>query len=541
MVAATETFIRETAGKPAATAARQPLVYRFSPLSIGLFVAGTLALCVPFTKALDWLWVVWTQMPEYSHGPMMPLIAAFLAWQQKDRLERLPFDGSWWGPVLLLVSGVVLIVGKLGSVITLQQYALITGFAGLLLAATGGKAFRALLAPVFVLYLMVPQAPFVLSALSGHLQLLSSQLGVAFIRAFGITVFAEGNVIDLGVYKLQVVEACDGLRYLFPLMAIGLLIAYFYKGAMWKRVLVFLASIPITLLMNSLRVGTIGVLVEHWGVGMAEGFLHEFQGWMVFMLSAAMLIGLTALLNRVGTETGTWRQLFGLEFPAPTPEGAVFSTRPIPASFLAALLVVLGISGAALAIHERGDILPERESFQAFPSQVGEWRGRRNAIEPQILDQLQLDDYVQMDFIRPSGELVNFYVAYYASQRDRRSAHSPRACLPGGGWQIADISTVTIPGTQQRANRMLITNGEMRQLVYYWFPQRGRTLTNELLVKWYLFWDAVTQRRTDGALVRLMTPVSATEPIEQAEERLAGFAAGVLPTLPDHVPTAATR
>jgi exosortase D (VPLPA-CTERM-specific) len=523
-------------GVAQASSRAAPLVYRSTPIAIALFVVGVLALCAPFTKALERLWTVWTELPEYSHGPMMPLIAAFLAWQQKDRLERMRFDGSWWGAALVLAAGLLLILGKLGSVVTVQQYALVLAFSGLTLAATGLAGFRLLLVPMLVLLLMIPQAPFVLNNLSANLQLLSSQIGVAFIRAMGITVFAEGNVIDLGVYKLQVVEACDGLRYLFPLMAIGLLIAYFYKGAMWKRVLVFLASIPITILMNSLRVGTIGVMVEHWGVGMAEGFLHEFQGWMVFMLSASLLIGLTAVLNRVGREQGTWRQLFGLEFPAPTPKDAVVQRRELPMPLLGALVAVLLVSGTALALHERTEILPERQSFQAFPTQVGEWRGRRQAIEPQILDQLQLDDYVLMDLVRPGGDSLNFYVAYYASQRDRRSAHSPRSCLPGGGWQIADLRQTDIPGTSQRANRMLITNGESRQLVYYWFPQRGRTVTNELMVKWLLFWDALTLRRTDGALVRLMTPVAATETIDDAERRIVAFAGQALPLLPPYLP-----
>ena len=110
------------------------------------------------------------------------------------------------------------------------------------------------------------------------------------MRLFGVSVYLEGNVIDLGVYKLQVAEACDGLRYLFPLMTIGFLIAYFFKATFWKRALLFLSSIPITILMNSFRVGTIGVMVEHWGVRMAEGFLHEFQGWMVFMASGALMM-----------------------------------------------------------------------------------------------------------------------------------------------------------------------------------------------------------------------------------------------------------
>src|ERR1039457_5061617 len=137
---------------------------------------------------------------------------------------------------------------------------------------------------------MVPLPEFLYQNVSAELQLLSSEIGVWFIRLFGISVYLEGNVIDLGAYRLQVAEACSGLRYLFPLMIIGFLVAYFFKTAFWKRALLFLSSIPITILMNSLRIGAIWLMVEHWGESMEEVSVHEFQGWVVFMASGALLV-----------------------------------------------------------------------------------------------------------------------------------------------------------------------------------------------------------------------------------------------------------
>ena len=110
------------------------------------------------------------------------------------------------------------------------------------------------------------------------------------IRAAGISVYLEGNVIDLGSYQLEVAEACSGLRYLFPLMTLSFIIAYTFGGAMWKRVIVFLSSIPLTVLMNSIRIGVIGITVDRWGTRMAEGVLHEFEGWVGFMISALLVV-----------------------------------------------------------------------------------------------------------------------------------------------------------------------------------------------------------------------------------------------------------
>ena len=136
---------------------------------------------------------------------------------------------------------------------------------------------------------------------------------------------------------------------------------------------------------------------------------------------------------------------------------------------------------------------------------------------------------------------VNFYVAWYDSQQAGRSAHSPRSCLPGGGWQIKSlqqvpVADVAIGGQPLRVNRALIQYGPQRQLVYYWFQQRGRVITNEYLVKWYLFWDSLTRNRSDGALVRLTVPLPEGAVEAQADRQLAQFARDLAPMLEDYVP-----
>jgi exosortase D (VPLPA-CTERM-specific) len=494
-----------------------------------------------FWDGLYRMWGWWIDSPEYSHGLLIPPVAAFLIWQQKDRLERTTFTGSWWGVCLVLLGGALLVVGQLGTIYTLIQYAYLVTLFGLVLAFTGATAFRFLLMPLFILLFMIPLPQFVLANLSTKLQLLSSQLGVWFMRLLDISVYVEGNVIDLGGYKLQVAEACNGLRYLFPLMTLGFLMAYFYKGALWKRVALFLSSIPITLFMNSLRVGTIGIMVEHWGIGMAEGFLHEFQGWVVFMLSAGLMLAEIALLNRIGHESGTWRQLFGIELPADSPGGAPIARRTLSAPFLAACGLLLAFAVITQTIPRPAEIYPKRESFAGYPMQLGTWRGKSEAMEGVYLDALKLDDYLMADYVSPAGRSVNLYIAYYDSQRKGEAVHSPRSCLPGGGWQLKQFDQRTLTGIQiagqpLRVNRTLIELGDQRELVYYWFQQRGRVITNEFAVKWYLFWDALTRHRTDGALVRLIAAVPPASDQAAADRELTDMATRIAPTLTRYVP-----
>jgi exosortase D (VPLPA-CTERM-specific) len=516
-------------------------VWRFSFGIAALAVAVAVLSLLPFWDGLVDMWNIWLTYPEYSHSLLIPPIAAFLIWQQRDRLELVTFEGSWWGGALVACGGALLMLGQLGTIYVIVEYAYLITLFGLVLAFTGFKAFRLIAFPLFILIFMIPLPSFVFSNLSSKLQLLSSLLGVGFIRLFGISVFVEGNVIDLGGYKLQVAEACDGLRYLFPLLTLGFLMAYFYKGALWKRVILFLSSIPITVVMNSFRIGTIGVMVEHWGIGMAEGFLHEFQGWMVFMASAALMLAEIALLNRIGRETGTWRELFGVEFPSSTPNGAVRRQRGIPHSFVVACALLGGFAAISGLSPRPAEVFPPRTSFMDFPMELGPWAGRRESMEGVYIDALKLDDYLLADYADGSGNTVNLYMAYYNSQRKGEAVHSPRACLPGGGWQLSGFDQRTLADVRVgprplRVNRTVIALGNERQLVYYWFEQRGRVITNEFAVKWYLFWDALTRHRTDGALIRLIAPLPPGSSEAKADRRLVDVAGRIAPVLTRFIP-----
>jgi exosortase D (VPLPA-CTERM-specific) len=524
---------------PCLTADRR--VFRLTPLAWILLAASLAAavLAVSSGIALMFRWLL--LRPEYSHGIVIPFVAAFLVWQRRDQMEQMPFTGSWSGLLLALFGAALGAIGKMSALFTVEHYSVLITLYGLVLALTGWRVFRLLWVPLLILALMVPLPEFLYQNFSAQLQLLSSQIGVWFMRLFGVSVYLEGNVIDLGAYKLQVAEACDGLRYLFPLMTIGFLIAYFFKAAFWKRALLFLSGIPITILMNSFRVATIGVMVEHWGVRMAEGFLHEFQGWVVFMASGALMVLEMMLLARIGAGRRPWRELFGLEFPAPTPKDRPAVARPVPASLYASAALLILTAVGSLSLPERAESVPQRTSFAEYPNTVGTWTGRREALETIYLDQLMLDDYYLADFTRDTEPAINYYIAWYDSQRAGRSAHSPRSCLPGGGWQIKSLTQRTLPGVRSgrealRVNRALIQLGRQQQLVYYWFQQRGRVITNEYMAKWYLFWDALTRNRSDGALVRLVIALPPGGAVAAADRQLAEFAAAVTPTLPRYIP-----
>jgi EpsI family protein len=221
--------------------------------------------------------------------------------------------------------------------------------------------------------------------------------------------------------------------------------------------------------------------------------------------------------------------------------GAAIRSRKVPASFIGAGALLVGFIVTTVALPRAAEVYPERTAFLEFPMQLGEWHGRRESMEAVFSDTLQLDDYLLADYADDSGRNVNLYVSYYNSQRKGEAVHSPRSCLPGGGWQVRefgqrDISNVSIDGQPLRVNRSLVELGDQRELVYYWFQQRGRVITNEFAVKWYLFWDAMTEHRTDGAMIRLITPVPSSSSESDADRRLTEFASRIAPDITRYVP-----
>jgi exosortase D (VPLPA-CTERM-specific) len=328
---------------------------------------------------------------------------------------------------------------------------------------------------------------------------------------------------------------------MFPLMTMAFIVAYFFQAPFWKRAALFFSSVPIAVLMNSLRIGVIGITVEYWGPKMAEGVLHDFEGWVVFMLSTGVLILVAIALTRIGRSKQSWRDALTIDLGPSLSGSASELPRALSPAFYGATALAAAAAVLSFTMPERTEPVMPRSAFADFPSHIGDWRGRQEVMESVYLDKLHLDDYVMANYSRDAVNPVNLYVAYYASQRKGQSTHSPRSCIPGGGWIIRSFEQRALPvqnaaGTPLSVNRVVVEYGLQRQIVYYWFQQRGRFLTNEYQVKWYIFWDALTRNRTDGALVRLAMPTRPGVSEAQVDRELTQFAAQATPLLTKFIP-----
>ncbi len=503
-----------------------------------VFIFVLLVLGALYSKSIvDLIWQ-WDNREEYSHGFLIPLVAIYFVAQRKTQLQQQDFRPSWLGFACVLIAAILYIVGAASVLYVLMQYSLVLAIIGLAWSVMGNAAIKIIILPLLMLFFAIPLPEYLDVLLSSKLQLISSSLGVSLIQWCKIPVYQDGNLIDLGVYKLQVIEACSGLRYLFPLLSIGFICVYMFKAALWQRILVFLSCIPITILMNSFRIGMIGILVNGWGIAMAEGFLHDFEGWIVYMTCLALLILEMMLFNAFTLPRKPFAEVFSALGDEPV-SPALQPAKPIHNSitttpFLYAVALLLGLALFSFMQRQTAEVIPQRQTFRDFPLQVGDWHGNRAILPADQLKILKLTDYLMNDYRDQNQNLVNFYVAYYESQKRRAAPHSPRVCIPGGGWEITDMARIEVEGFP--VNRLLIKKGLQKQLVYYWYQQRGKIVANEFEMKWHLFKDALFLNRTDGALVRLTTPIMGDEAEFVAEQRLQDFFKAVQPVLDNYIP-----
>jgi exosortase D (VPLPA-CTERM-specific) len=489
-----------------------------------------------FSGALFELVKRWTAQEEYSHGFLIPLVTLWLLWARRDALFASIGRPARTGPVLMLLAMAMHIAGELSAMYILSQLAFIVALLGVMLAVGGFSLLRTTFFPIIFLAFAIPLPYFIDANLSLQLQLISSQLGVFFIRLFQIPVYLDGNIIDLGTYKLQVVDACSGLRYLFPLLSLSFLAAYQFHAPIWQRAVVLFSSIPITIAMNGLRIGLVGVTVDRWGPQMAEGVLHFFEGWVIFVTCALLLTTEIYVFARISGR-GFFEAFYiptVLVRPALDTHLGSIGRTPV----LTCLLLVCATGLIGSLISNRSEVIPERNRFVTFPVILGEWQGHASLLDPEVEHALALEDYILSDYRKADGEAVNLYVAYYASQRTGESPHSPLVCIPGDGWLITRFErTKDGPGSGQPFNRAIIERNGTKQIVYYWYDERGRRIASEYWSKWYLLSDAITKNRSDGALVRLITTVLPGELERDADKRLLLFMQGLLPSLTGYLPS----
>lgn len=506
---------------------------------------------------LDW----WTD-ENYSHGLLVPFVIGFIVWMEFDELRKAAGEPRFRvGAAIVLFALLMLLGGTLGAELFAQRVSLVVILVGVVVYFFGARILQLLVVPFVLLLLSIPIPQIIFNKIAFPLQIYASQMAIWGIRLFEVPTIRKGNVIEIlpsgatQVIALEVVEACSGIRSLMTLMTLGLILAYFTREKrhdagsgwfvclksfdFWRAVLLMISAVPIAVLTNAARVTATGVLTYHYGKKATEGFWHDLSGWLVYIVALILLIGINFVLKKI--------QLGGAraqrETPVKSDESAVFKTHhasPITHHTVLFLTVALLLGGVLINwFQQRGEVSVARKPLAELPVKLGDWRQRGSEIRfsEQTESVLGTSDYTMREYALPNGRTANLYVGYYASQRTGATYHSPQNCLPGSGWVMKEpeIIEITTPsGKTFTANRYRLENGVYNEIMIYWYQGRGRAEASEYLDKINTVWDSVLRRRSDGAMIRIMTPAGGSE--EQASKAAVNLSAQIADEISTFVP-----
>lgn len=287
------------------------IVRKIGPFA--LVAAGLLAVYWQvFVRLVD----AWINDGNYSHGFLILPIAGYFAWERRSRLAALVDKPAYIAGAVVFAAGIaVLMAGLLGSELFLSRISLIVTIAGILLFLSGWSALRVLAFPLAFLILMIPLPAIIFNQIAFPLQLLASRVGEFAISSANIPVLREGNVLVLANTSLEVAEACSGIRSLVSLITLGLVYGYFTDKRFWVRAVIVCSTVPVAIVANGVRVAGTGIAAHWLGAAAAEGFLHEFSGWAVFVIAFALILAIRSLVVRVASRVDRG-------FSRPTPVSA---------------------------------------------------------------------------------------------------------------------------------------------------------------------------------------------------------------------------
>jgi len=245
----------------------------------------------------------WVSDKNFQHGGIVPIFAAFVLWKTRDRLKAVPRSPSWSGLAIIIGSLLLLMLGEFGAELFLARVSLLFMIAGLVVLFHGWPLLRAAFFPWAFLFLMIPIPVIIFQKITFPLQLLASRIASETLPLLGVVVLREGNVMRLPHSSLDVVNACSGIRSLLTLVTVAIIYGYLLEKEKWIRVLLVVAAIPIAVIANSFRVVGTGLLVEYWDPAKAEGFFHSFEGWLIYVVSLALLFAFHSLVSTL------WKRL----------------------------------------------------------------------------------------------------------------------------------------------------------------------------------------------------------------------------------------
>jgi exosortase D (VPLPA-CTERM-specific) len=481
-------------------------------------------LFICYWPTLTSLYEIWLNDEDYSYALLIPFITMYIIWERRVAIRNTIVSTNWIGGLFFFLFLIIGIYGILGSSPSAVRPSIPLTILSITLFCFGKQFLKILFFPLALLIFMIPLPTVVQTVIGLPLKLVSTKLGEVILRMFSVPVFVEGNVIDLGVTQLQVVDACSGLRYILPLLTLGVLFAYFFEKARWRQILLVLSTIPIAIITNGVRIGITGILAQKYGASVAEGFFHGFSGWLIFMFAFAMLFVFYFFL-RVISKKKTFADA-SVDLSKVTVNHGEGRNNLIPVVLVSVLLLSAGILGYATSALPKITI---NGGLTSFPMTFNTWAGQPETMDTEMIAASGAEEALTATYRRSPEEIISLYMGFRGSPftETENFFHSPTVCLPSSGWKTISTSDHVIREIQAFGTivvkKMVIEKMDQKQLVYFWFQTNKRTSSDVNINRFHLALHAITRENTHDLFIRPITPMQRNESVSDAEKRMDQF------------------
>ena len=517
----------------------------------GRIALATIALTLCYAQVIGTMVHTWTTT-MYSYGFVVLLISAYIVWTGLPKLRALPpAPDCLFGVPVTLAGMTLLAVGRVAALTSVQEASLVVSLAGFVLLFFGRKVLAHLWFPLAYLSLAISIWGPAISRLQAPSQLVSARIAARLLQTVGIPVFQQGSEIVLPNLTMEVMRECSGVNQLLAIVALTLPAAYLLLDRYLLRIILVGFAVVVAYVSNGVRIALVGVLAYR---GLSDGDLrvHLFEGLVVSGVGYLLIYACLSLLSRVA-RTNEPREAratsAGPSRPATVSDGRRAHVQ------VATVLVVL-LTGTFQLLFRPVDVRLSND-LRNMPSRIGEWTidlspELMSAPFPAIDDDLvqahpeavrgaagerrftAVDDELVRAYRNAAGDRIRLYIGYHRFQSEGKelAGDTSRALSAVASTVKVQLGSETI-----ELGQVVRATPECRRGVLYWYDVNGRVVDSMYLAKGYMVWDALTRRRTNGAVVMIAWDChDGRDPVTSQEKAIA-FARAILPLLPHYIPS----
>ena len=510
---------------------------RFVPLIQGAIM---LTLCLAFYGPIfPPLIKEWYEHENFSYGFLIPFIFLYLMWEEREAFKDNSVGPSPWGAVSFLGALLIGVIGKALGEPFISRVSFVLAIASLVHLFWGWHCVKRLAFPLAFLFLMVPPPYVVVKEVSYYLRMSDAFIANYLVQAAGVPVYRDAYMLHLPNITLEVADVCSGIASLFAMLALGTIYVYYLPTRIGMKFVVLASAFIFPIIANLFRIFLVAVSVYYYGPIMLEAFFHKFTGTFTFLLSLLMLLWFgETVRRRYPKESPLANHGMARAELGRLPDD--ITVRRIGYRGLALPVLVVIVVGLVLYLFD-SPAFSRGETFQVALEKISPVVGRfrvmsRNQSDPYV--DPRAEKTLSRLYEAPDKKPIELFVGYNSRQFDENRLQSPKLVFPGG-WEYASMEEISIPMAGAKAIDavgLLTKKHTDTRYVLFWYNVRGQGFASDFRNRFELIRGLALHGRTDGAVIRLATPIGEFESIEQAKKRLVSFSVDLYPELQQILP-----